>query len=51
MGISLTVARGSLRRRPGRAIFSVLGVAVGDDGADSVALRVGPTGFVLEGSF
>ncbi|QDU66512.1 ABC transporter permease [Engelhardtia mirabilis] len=29
MGLSLTVARGSLRRRPGRAIFSVLGVAMG----------------------
>lgn len=29
MGISLTVARASLRRRPGRALFSVLGVAVG----------------------
>jgi len=29
MGVSLTVARGSLRRRPGRAAFSVLGVAMG----------------------
>ena len=29
MGVAFTVARASLRRRPGRALFSVLGVALG----------------------